>query len=102
MREIDDVPNRRPALGTLAGEAGRSGRARRAAPVQRPGASALTAASCACCRVVGPSVVCRDRRGTVPSSQDRQDDAVSIYRKLNAGTRGQAVSRARELGLLEG
>jgi LuxR family maltose regulon positive regulatory protein len=28
--------------------------------------------------------------------------AVSIYRKLNAGTRSQAVSRARELGLLEG
>jgi LuxR family transcriptional regulator, maltose regulon positive regulatory protein len=28
--------------------------------------------------------------------------AVSIYRKLDAGTRGQAVARARELGLLEG
>jgi len=28
--------------------------------------------------------------------------AVSIYRKLDAGTRGQAVTRARELGLLEG
>lgn len=28
--------------------------------------------------------------------------AVSIYRKLNASTRGQAVGRARELGLLEG
>ena len=28
--------------------------------------------------------------------------AVSIYRKLDAGTRGQAVAQARELGLLEG
>jgi LuxR family maltose regulon positive regulatory protein len=28
--------------------------------------------------------------------------AVSIYRKLDAGTRGQAVARARELGFLEG
>ena len=28
--------------------------------------------------------------------------AVSIYRKLGASSRGQAVVRARELGLLEG
>jgi len=28
--------------------------------------------------------------------------AVSIYRKLDASTRGQPVTRARELGLLEG
>jgi LuxR family maltose regulon positive regulatory protein len=28
--------------------------------------------------------------------------AVSIYRKLDASTRGQAVARSRELGLLEG
>jgi ATP/maltotriose-dependent transcriptional regulator MalT len=28
--------------------------------------------------------------------------AVCIYRRLNAGTRSQAFSRARELGLLEG
>ena len=31
-----------------------------------------------------------------------KSQAVSIYRKLGAATRGQAVTRARELGLLEG
>jgi len=29
-------------------------------------------------------------------------EASSIYRKLGASTRGRAVARARELGLLEG
>ena len=36
------------------------------------------------------------------SPNTAETHAVSIYRKLNAGTRGQAVARAQELGLLEG
>jgi len=35
-----------------------------------------------------------------PSTAKTQ--AISIYRKLDVGTRSQAVARARELGLLEG
>ena len=38
----------------------------------------------------------------VLSPNTLKTQAVSIYRKLDAATRGQAVARARELGLLEG
>ena len=31
-----------------------------------------------------------------------KSQAMSIYRKLGASSRGQAVARSRELGLLEG
>jgi LuxR family maltose regulon positive regulatory protein len=31
-----------------------------------------------------------------------KSQAVSIYRKLDAASRSQAITRARELGLLEG
>jgi len=35
------------------------------------------------------------------SPNTAKTQAVSIYRKLDASTRGQAVARARQLGLLE-
>jgi len=49
-----------------------------------------------------PPVVRRDRRRTVLLANTAKTHAVSIYRNLDAGTRGQAVDRARKLGLLEG
>jgi len=36
------------------------------------------------------------------SSNTVKSQAMSIYRKLGASTRSQAVARSRELGLLEG
>ena len=104
MREIDDVLKRRPGLGTLAGEAG----ALRARLAQErgssiPGASALTAAELRLLPLLSTHLSFAEIGAELfLSPNTAKTHAVSIYRKLNAGTRGQAVSRARELGLLEG
>ncbi len=104
MREIDDVLKRRPGLGTLVGEAG----ALRARLAQErgssiPGASALTAAELRLLPLLSTHLTFAEIGAELfLSPNTAKTHAVSIYRKLNAGTRGQAVSRARELGLLEG
>ena len=104
MREIDDLLKRRPGLGTLAGEAG----ALRARLAQErgssvPGASALTAAELRLLPLLSTHLSFAEIGAELfLSPNTAKTHAVSIYRKLHAGTRGQAVSRARELGLLEG
>ena len=104
MREIDDLLKRRPGLGTLVGEAG----ALRARLAQErgssiPGASALTAAELRLLPLLSTHLSFAEIGAELfLSPNTAKTHAVSIYRKLNAGTRGQAVSRARELGLLEG
>ena len=104
MREIDDVLKRRPGLGTLVGEAGalRAQLAKvRSSSV--PGASALTAAELRLLPLLSTHLSFAEIAAELfLSPNTAKTHAVSIYRKLNAGTRGQAVSRARELGLLEG
>jgi LuxR family maltose regulon positive regulatory protein len=104
MREIDELLKRRPGLGTLVGEA----QALRDQVAQRrgtssPGASALTAAELRLLPLLSTHLSFPEigeelflSRNTVKSQ------AVSIYRKLDASSRNQAVGRARELGLLEG
>ena len=104
MREVDDLLKRRPGLGTLAGEAG----ALRARLAQErgssiPGASALTAAELRLLPLLSTHLSFAEIGAELfLSPNTAKTHAVSIYRKLHAGTRGQAVSRARELGLLEG
>ena len=104
MRETDDVLKRRPGLGTLVGEA----QALRAqiAKVRGssiPGASALTAAELRLLPLLSTHLSFAEIGAELfVSPNTAKTHAVSIYRKLNAGTRGQAVARARELGLLEG
>jgi len=104
MREIDDVLKRRPGLGTLVGEA----QALRAqiAKVRGssiPGASALTVAELRLLPLLSGHLSSAEIGAELfVSPNTAKTHAVSIYRKLNAGTRGQAVARARELGLLEG
>ena len=104
MREVDDLLKRRPGLGTLAGEAG----ALRARLAQErgssvPGASALTAAELRLLPLLLTHLSFAEIGAELfLSPNTAKTHAVSIYRKLHAGTRGQAVSRARELGLLEG
>jgi LuxR family maltose regulon positive regulatory protein len=104
MREIDDLLRRRPGLGTLAGE----GQALRAQLAKRPtwnapGASALTAAELRLLPMLSTHLSFPEigkemflSRNTIKSG------AMSIYRKLGVSSRSQAVTRSRELGLLEG
>jgi LuxR family transcriptional regulator, maltose regulon positive regulatory protein len=104
MREVDELLKRRPGLGNLAGEAQRL-RARLAKErgPSIPGASSLTAAELRLLPLLSTHLsfpeIAEDlflSRNTIKSQ------ANSIYRKLGASTRSQAVTRSRELGLLEG
>jgi LuxR family maltose regulon positive regulatory protein len=104
MREIDELLRRRPGLGTLADKA----QALRAQLAKRPtwnapGASALTAAELRLLPMLSTHLSFPEigkemflSRNTIKSG------AMSIYRKLGVSSRSQAVTRSRELGLLEG
>jgi LuxR family maltose regulon positive regulatory protein len=104
MREIDDLLKRRPGLGTLVGEA----EALRIQIVKArgsgvAGASALTAAELRLLPLLSTHLSFADIGAELfVSPNTAKTHAVSIYRKLGAGSRSQAVARARELGLLEG
>ncbi len=103
MREIDELLRHRPELGSLAEEA-QALRAQLAAErgARTAGPSALTAAELRVLPLLSahlsfPEIGAEMQRS--PSTVKSQ--AASIYRKLGAATRSQAVARARELGLLD-
>ena len=103
MREIDELLGHRPDLGTLAGEA-QALRAQLAAErgARTAGPSALTAAELRVLPLLSAHLSFPEigaEMGRSPSTVKSQ--AASIYRKLGAATRSQAVARARELGLLD-
>jgi LuxR family maltose regulon positive regulatory protein len=104
MREIGDILERRPDLGTLVGEA-RELRTRLAAE-QGPsiaGASALTAAELRLLPMLSTHLQLQQIAAEMYLSPHTiRAQSKSIYRKLGAGSRSQAVAQARELGLLEG
>jgi LuxR family transcriptional regulator, maltose regulon positive regulatory protein len=104
LREIDEVLRRRPGLGTLAGEAQelRAQLADQRSP-SLPGASALTDAELRLLPLLTTHLTFGELGEELFISRNTvKTQASSIYRKLGASTRGQAVARARELGLLEG
>ena len=104
MREVDELLRRRPGLGTLAGEA-QALRARLAEErgPSAPGASALTAAELRLLPLLSTHLSFPQIAGELFLSRNTiKSQAVSIYRKLGASSRSQAVARSRELGLLEG
>jgi LuxR family transcriptional regulator, maltose regulon positive regulatory protein len=103
MREIDELLTRRPGLGTLAGEAEtlRVQLARQRSP-SVPGASALTAAELRLLPLLATHLSFPEIAADVfLSPHTVKSQAYSIYRKLGVASRSQAVTRARELGLLE-
>ena len=104
MREIDELLRRRPGLGTLAGEAEalRAQLSKQHGP-GTTGASALTAAELRLLPLLTTYLSFAEIAAElVLSPHTIKTQAGSIYRKLGASTRSQAITRARELGLLEG
>jgi ATP/maltotriose-dependent transcriptional regulator MalT len=104
MREIEEILKRRPDLGTLVGEAQEL---RTQLATERSssiaGASALTAAELRLLPMLSTHLQLHEIAAEVYLSPHTiRAQGKSIYRKLGASTRSQAVARARELGLLEG
>jgi len=104
MQEIDDVLRRRPGLGTLVGEAqalrDRLAHERRSG---NPGASALTAAELRLLPLLSTHLSFPEIAAELFVSRNTvKSQVLSIYRKLDASSRNQAVTQARALGLLEG
>jgi LuxR family maltose regulon positive regulatory protein len=104
MREIDELLQRRPDLGTLAPDA-QALRDRLATDrgSTAPGASALTAAELRLLPLLSTHLSLPEiGEELFVSRHTVKSQANSLYRKLGASSRSQAVTRARELGLLEG
>ena len=104
IREIDDLLRRRPAMGNLAGQAealrAQLSKERRS---DIPRASALTAAELRLLPLLSTHLSLPEIAQELFLSRNTiKSETNSIYRKLGASSRSQAVSRSRELGLLEG
>jgi LuxR family maltose regulon positive regulatory protein len=103
MREVDEVLERRPDLGTLIDEA----RVLRALlPAERASApvkvSALTTAELRVVPLLATHLSFPEIGAELfLSPHTIKSQAMSLYRKLEASSRSQAVARCRELGLLE-
>jgi LuxR family maltose regulon positive regulatory protein len=103
MREIDELLKRRPGLGTLADEA-KALQAQLASEhgSSVPGASALTAAELRLLPLLSTHLSVPEIAAELfLSPHTIKSQMKSIYRKLDATTRNQAVIRAREQGLLD-
>jgi LuxR family transcriptional regulator, maltose regulon positive regulatory protein len=104
MREIDEILRRRPDLGTLVGEA-RAARARLSAERSpgAAGASPLTGAELRVLPMLATHMSFPEIGAEMFLSPNTvKSQAMSIYRKLGASSRHQAVTQSREMGLLEG
>ena len=104
MREIDELLRRRPGLGTLTGDAAalRAQLSKERGP-RTPAASALTAAELRVLPMLATHLSFPEIGAEMfLSPHTVKSQAMSIYRKLGASSRNQAVTRSRELGLLEG
>ena len=104
IREVDDLLKRRPGLGTLTAQA-QALRDQLASEhgTSVPGASALTAAELRLLPLLSTHLSFPEiAEDLFLSRHTIKTQANSIYRKLGASSRSQAVARSRELGLLEG
>jgi len=104
MQEVNELLRHRPGLGSLIGEAQAlrdrlaSGRGSSA-----PRASSLTAAELRLLPMLSTHLSFAEIAAELFLSRNTiSSQAMSIYRKLEVGSRSQAVTRSRELGLLKG
>jgi LuxR family maltose regulon positive regulatory protein len=104
MQEVSELLRRRPGLGNLIGQAQalRDRLANESGP-SAPGASSLTAAEMRLLPMLSTHLSFAEIAAEMFLSRHTiSSQAMSIYRKLEVGSRSQAVARSRELGLLEG
>ena len=104
LREIDELLRQRPRLGILVGDARalRAQLARENRPAA-PGPSALTTAELRLLPLLSTHLSFPEVAAELSLSPHTvKSQASSIYRKLGASSRSQAVTRSRELALLEG
>jgi LuxR family maltose regulon positive regulatory protein len=104
MREIEEILKRRPGLGTLVVEALelRAWLSAERGPAT-PGMSSLTTAELRVLPMLATHLSFPEIGAEMfLSPHTVKSQAMSIYRKLGASSRNQAVIRSRELGLLEG
>ena len=104
MREVDELLRRRPRMGILVGqaEALRAQLSRQRGGTS-PGPSALTAAELRVLPLLATHLTAADMATELfVSVHTVKSQQASLYRKLGASSRSQAVTRARQLGLLEG
>jgi LuxR family maltose regulon positive regulatory protein len=103
MREVDEVLVRRPRLGTLVDDAHElRDRLAKETDSSTPGASTLTAAELRVLPLLATHLSFHEIADELfLSTHTIKSHALSIYRKLGASTRSQAVARARELALLD-
>jgi LuxR family transcriptional regulator, maltose regulon positive regulatory protein len=104
MREVDDLLKRRPGLGALAADAGAlRDQLSKERGSSVPGAPALTAAELRLLPLLSTHLsLPQIAEEMFLSRHTVKSEAMSIYRKLGACSRSQAVARSRELGLPEG
>ena len=104
LNEVTEILTRRPGLGVFAGQVGDlQAELAQARGSSVPGASALTSAELRLLPMLAthlsfPQIA--QEKFLSPNTVKSQ--AMAIYRKLGASPRSQAVTRSRELGLLEG
>ncbi len=104
LREAEEVLTRNPGLGVFAVQAGDlRAELSRARGSSAPGASALTVAELRLLPMLSTHLSFPEIAGEMFLSPNTvKSQAMSIYRKLGATSRSQAITRSRELGLLEG
>jgi LuxR family transcriptional regulator, maltose regulon positive regulatory protein len=103
LREIDEVLARRPGLGVFVRQAEelRTELSHARGPLAR-GASSLTAAELRLLPMLATHLSFPEIAQEIFLSRHTvKSEAMSLYRKLGVSSRSQAVTRSRELGLLD-
>jgi LuxR family transcriptional regulator, maltose regulon positive regulatory protein len=103
-QEVTSILARRPGLGTLTTQAADlEAELARDHSSAAPGASALTTAELRLLPMLSTHLSMPEIAEELFLSRNTiKSQAISIYRKLGASSRNQAVARSRELGLLDG
>ena len=104
MSEVSELLGHRPGLGTLVGETRvLQDRLSDERDASYPGASSLTTAELRVLPLLATHLSFSEIADQLFLSPNTvRSQAMSIYRKLGASSRSQAVAHSRELGLLEG